>query len=94
MKDNRYYITKANLIAQITAVYHHKENMLEQDRSYFQKTLAEWDTCSVSEMTSWLLANIPFVNYCRKVTHTQEDFHTKDIQHFMIGDPTTKKSKP
>eukprot|EP00957_Ditylum_brightwellii_P162315 12359200-Ditylum_brightwellii.AAC.1 len=40
---------------------------------------------SVSSMKLWLKKNIPFMNYCWKVSRTQQDANVRDIRTFLIG---------
>eukprot|EP00957_Ditylum_brightwellii_P019526 1472815-Ditylum_brightwellii.AAC.1 len=85
MQDRGYNATKKNLIAQINAVYQHAPTMYEQDKFPFAKALAEWETAPVLKMTSSLCTNVPFVNYCRKVSLTPKDSQTNDMRRFTIG---------
>ena len=92
-KNDQYNATKERLIARIKAIHKHKDKLITQDQFPFQRTIEEWKDITTAEMKHWLSTNIPFVNYCLKVTHTQEDSGCQDIRHYFNTQTNNPKQR-
>ena len=81
-------VTKNALLARITALYTHEENVLVQDRFPFATPIEEWPDKTTPQMKQWLRSNQPHIKICLTLAKEQNKLHTKDIRSYIQG--TTK----
>ena len=77
-------VTKNALLARITALYTHEENVLVQDRFPFATPIEEWPDKTTPQMKQWLRSNQPHIKICLTLAKEQNKLHTKDIQNYFM----------